>query len=495
MPLPSLMQEKAALDTQRQTMESSVRQTEIMQRVYDSISNQRKDFSDYHKDFNEFRKSIIRGNDDRRSLTNYIQNIKSTNNTADKAKGKEESGDYLKTALNKLMGARNDGTLQLQQKIAEDTRMTREYSVRMAASLDILAKGQDEGARERERDLLSTAIAEKIDVGSGIEQAIVMAMGALGRGLLTALGGVGAAAAAAVTAAGAGILAKMGIAAGAAMIPGNIGQEKDPMAQANEAAELERRRSMMPEHLKPQAMDQSGRLTSSTDPRIPGNRPEEKEPSMREKIGAAGEMIAGGGLMFMKKNPIVSATMALGGVALKAATGEEVKPEDVGINASKEARDAEAVKVEESTKNSRLRRFVEANSLKEMKDALFGPSQEDAREKDSGLQSKEVKVQPTQPEVPTSSKLAPVTEATPNVQAVQEQAALAEILKKESDTLREMESAIRGQNVVTVNNVNTNNVSGGTNGGGMSWPSVKSSDNDPVVQYYQKYMNTIMGIK
>ncbi len=145
MPLPSLMQEKAALDTQRQTMESSVRQTEIMQRVYDSISNQRKDFSDYHKDFNEFRKSIIRGNDDRKSLTNYIQNIKSTNYTADKGKGKDTSTDFLKGALGKLLGAKNEGPTQLQQKIAEDTRVTREYSERMSTSLDILARSQDEG--------------------------------------------------------------------------------------------------------------------------------------------------------------------------------------------------------------------------------------------------------------------------------------------------------------------------------------------------------------
>lgn len=503
MALPSLMQDKAILDTQRVTMENSVKQTEVMQRVLDSISNQRKEFNEYRKDFTEFRKSIIRGNDDRKTLTGYIQNVKSSAYTADKAKNKDGSNDFLKSALNKLLGVKNEGGTQLQQRIAEDTRVTREYTTRMAASLEILANGQSETAKERERDLLSSAIANKITIGDGLEAAIVGAMGSLGRGIVTAVAAAGAGAAAALSAVGMGLLAKMGLAAGAAMIPGNVGQGNDPQAQANEDAELAKRREMTPEHLKAKPTDVTGRKTTATDPRVFGNQPEDKEPTFKEKLGGAGEIIASGGLMFMKRNPLLAATMAVGGLGLKIATGEDVKPEDAGINLTKQSRDQELKRNEDSTKNSRLRRFIESNSLSEMKDALFGADKEalDARDKEADLQKSrgyrdpslnKIEVKPA----PDASKLKPMSINAPEkldkVQAVQDQNYMADLLKQQQDLSKTLELD-KSTGSVTVNNINTNNVSGGKEGG-ISWPAVPSADNDPVIQFYQKYKNAIQGL-
>lgn len=496
MALPSLMQDKAILDTQRVTAENTVKQTEIMQRVFDSIANQRKEFNEYRKDFSEFRKSIIRGNDDRKSLTSYIQNIKTTNYTADKAKGKDNSTDFLKGALGKLIGAKNDGSTQIQQKIAEDTRITRDYSVRAAASLAILAESQSDDTRTKERELLATAIADKINAQlSGLEDSLAGLVGNLGKGLVAALAAAGTAIVGAVSAVGVGLLGKLGLAAGAAMIPGNIGQDKDPMGQANEEAELARRRQMMPEHLKPNTIDQSGRRTSISDPRIPSNQPQEKEPSLSEKFGGAGEIIAGSGLMFMKRNPILAATMTAGGLGLKLAAGESVKPEDAGINASKQAREAELKRTEDSSKNSRLRRFAEANSLKEMKDALFGADKEtlDARDKEKSTDKTTPKVE-VKP-IPESSKLKAAPDKIEKVQAVQDQSAMATILKEQQDMSKALEAETQSAaNQVTVNNINTNNVSGGSGGSGVSFQSVATADNDPVVQFYQKFKNSIPGI-
>ena len=513
MTLPTLMQDRAAADTQKQALDNSIKQSDLMQKISDVIKIQRNEFNEYRKDFNDFKKSMTRDSG-KTTISDYIKNIKTapgqpkTSNTRD-----SNNTDFLKGAMTKLLSAREN---TFQQKIADDTKITREYMSRMSQSTDKIRDANSEKTRNRDIDVLSDEIAAKIDIDSGLSGlgvALGASLAALGKSIVTGISGV-------MTGLGLGSLT--GVLAGLAGIltPGNIGQnynfpqdgplagsEINPITNAPwTKKELDEYKKNPDEYAKQPPRPAPPTLTDApktnqTPPKVPSVNKDDQEPSMWEKIGMAGEGVASLGLMLAKKHPLGSKIAAGGGFATalygKYKAGEEIKAEDLGVNISRSSQASEVKKTDEDTRPSWIRRFAEANSMKDFKKLFGGNNDEsiaaEARKKfalnDPRLSMGNNESQPT-----AKNQSLVLPNDVPSVNTSEYN--LSKILEESQRVFDETKDRLMKDSEktsVVVNNVNTNNVSG-EGGPGISFPNAPAVDTNPTVLYYQA-ARALMGLQ
>lgn len=160
------------------------KQTKVLHTVSDLLLNQNKEFSKLRKDVQELSRTFIQGNNSNfAEIKKYFEKSKAQNreqprmySASQKNKSDEEKG-FFKGLVGKLFGPS-----KYQQKMMDDTSSILNFSQLISSDISFIKKQYDEPAKARERELLSQAIADKINAHAGGDSGG-------GGGLLAAIGG------------------------------------------------------------------------------------------------------------------------------------------------------------------------------------------------------------------------------------------------------------------------------------------------------------------
>lgn len=492
-------------DMQKVNMDNIAKQSEFMQRLVSISRDQKQSFNEYRKDFDSFRKSFTRRDGDRGSLNDYFEKILKTR-LGDKGRPEDSGNNFIKAVVDRIVNSRSDSGTQLQQKVAEDTRVMREYNLRMANALEVIKDSSDENKKAKERDDLVGALGARFDESllkntssqeTGIFGAMLKSLGniagILTRGFARLLieGAVGIAGGLGKGGKSVGRLAGLAGAAG-------IGYGLYDLMKSN-TEEPGASNSALNKIMKDLSGEESviqKKETQKIEEKKEEVKQTKEENSILDKInklvGGLGEGAVGLGVM--KRDPRIAfagaGLVSMSEVLDKIREGKELSLKDFGLDISKlrmptmedlknPLKVAERMDKGEEIKSFQadIRRLDNKIDAKELEKArsVDKLSQEelDKKYKEWKEQTTKVIAQPQKAEdLKISSDLPWLNELLGMQQKIQED------IQSQID-MQEKASA------VNINNVNTNNVVGGQ-GGEISLPKVPTSDQDPVVQYFNR---------
>lgn len=517
MALPNLMQDKVTMDMQKVSMENIIKQSEFMQRLVSLNQDQKKSLNEYRKEFDLFRKSFVRRDDNKTSFTDYVQNIRTTKFN-DKDKNNENGNSFIRAVVDKIVNSRNDSGNQLQQKLAEDTRLVKDYNLRMANALEVIRDNGDESKKSKDRDELVAALGARFDdsllkfggsqeagiFGSMLKALLDMA-GILTRGFARLVVGTAANAMGALGKGGKGIGRLAGVAGGALLLDSVFNAAKGDKDKSESSD------SMYDKVMKEIAGEQTTVQQKEIIPKLGENLQKKEEKSVLDKINdtigldnikAIGEF---GSMLGMLLPGSILKKIAGFGAGQLVSEGADVLDkyrktgkitiEDLGFDKSKlrlptmediknPLQNAEKMDRGEEIKNVQadIRRIDNKLNAAEMAKVN---SADKLSQAELDKKYKEWKDQTTNAIIEPSK--------ASQLQIASDIPWLNDILKMQIDMGNEIEDKLKAldSTPVNINNINTNNVVGGSGGGGdISLPRVPTSDQDPVVQYF----NRIKGI-
>ncbi len=507
MALPNLMQDKVTMDMQKVSMENIIKQSEFMQRLVSLNIDQKKNLTEYRKEFDLFRKSIVRRDDNRKPFSDYVQNIRSTKFT-DKDKGGDTGSSFIKAVVDKIVNSRNDSGSQLQQKVAEDTRLVKDYNLRMANALEAIRDNDNEAKKGKERDDLVASLGARFDDSllkfggsqeSGIFGSMLKALldlaGIMTRGFARLVVGTAAGAMGALGKGGKGIARLGGVAAGAMLADSLYDATKGGKDDSQSSDSIYDR--VMKEISGEQPVIQQKEII----PKLGENLQKKEEKSILDKINdtvgldnikMVGDLVSVLGLLtpggLLKK-------IAISGAGAIASEGTDVLEKyrktgqvtlkDLGFDSSKlrlptmediknPLQNAEKMDKEIAAKENKLKTSMEQAAKQPTDLNKYGNQSElDKKYKEWKGQAVKAISEPTKAD---------------KLQVASDIPWLNDILKMQVDMNQDIEEKLRAldSNPVNINNINTNNLVGGGGGGEISLPRVPTSDQDPVVQYFNR---------
>ena len=155
----------------RELLEASVAQsknltaqTKVLHKLSDNIKDQKKEYSKLREDIKELRKGFYTGdNKGFAEIKKYFEKSRDTSRFVSRSKlgtedkDKEQKG-FFKNAMNKLFGPS-----KYQQKMMDDTSAIAKFTEMSQMDIEFIKKQYEEPERAKERELLSQAIADKIN--------------------------------------------------------------------------------------------------------------------------------------------------------------------------------------------------------------------------------------------------------------------------------------------------------------------------------------------
>lgn len=184
-----------AVNTQTDSLRT---QTKVLHTVSDNIIKQNKEFVKMRKDIGEFKNAVVSSSDMLDAFKKYFGKNAQDNKSKSRAesnvnKDKDApSKGFFKDIFSKVFGPS-----KYQQKLMDDTASLLRFTEVMTNDISFIRKKYEDSARAKERELLATAIAQKMGDGGG---------GGGGGGILsTLLSGIGSTITAVFTA-GVGLL-------------------------------------------------------------------------------------------------------------------------------------------------------------------------------------------------------------------------------------------------------------------------------------------------
>ena len=155
----------------RELLEASVAQsknltaqTKVLQKLSDNVKDQKKEYSKLRDDIKELRKGFYTGdNKGFAEIKKYFQKTKDTGGFVSRSKiggddkDKEQKG-FFRSAMSKLFGPS-----KYQQKMMDDTSAIAKFTEMSQMDINFIKRQYEEPERAKERELLSQAIADKIN--------------------------------------------------------------------------------------------------------------------------------------------------------------------------------------------------------------------------------------------------------------------------------------------------------------------------------------------
>ena len=155
----------------RELLEASVTQsknltaqTKVLQKLSDNVKDQKKEYSKLRDDIKELRRGFYTGNDKGfADIKKYFQKTKDTSGFVNRSKiggddkDKEQKG-FFRSAMSKLFGPS-----KYQQKMMDDTSAIAKFTEMSQMDINFIKRQYEEPERAKERELLSQAIADKIN--------------------------------------------------------------------------------------------------------------------------------------------------------------------------------------------------------------------------------------------------------------------------------------------------------------------------------------------
>ena len=186
-----------AVNAQTQSLQG---QTKVLHTVSDRLMKQNKEFQSLRKDMQEMGKTLLQGQGSNLSeIKKYFEKNKSNfrerpmvgNNSN---KNSDDKG-FFRNMMGKLFGPS-----KYQQKMMEDTSQILSLTELVSSDIGFIREKYSDSARAKERELLATAIAERINGsdggggGGGLLKGLLGALAGfgtvLGGGIISAIGGI-----------------------------------------------------------------------------------------------------------------------------------------------------------------------------------------------------------------------------------------------------------------------------------------------------------------
>jgi hypothetical protein len=186
-----------AVNAQTQNLQG---QTKVLHTVSDRLMKQNKEFQNLRKDMQEMGKTLLQGQGSNLSeIKKYFEKNKSNfrerpmvgNNSN---KNSDDKG-FFRNMMGKLFGPS-----KYQQKMMEDTSQILSLTELVSSDIGFIREKYSDSARAKERELLATAIAERINGsdggggGGGLLKGLLGALAGfgtmLGGGIISAIGGI-----------------------------------------------------------------------------------------------------------------------------------------------------------------------------------------------------------------------------------------------------------------------------------------------------------------
>lgn len=154
-----------AVNTQNDSLRT---QTKVLHTVSDNIIKQNKEFVKMRKDIGEFKNAVVSSSDMLDAFKKYFGKNAQDNKSKSRAesnvnKDKDApSKGFFKDIFGKVFGPS-----KYQQKLIDDTASLLRFTEVMANDMSFIRKKYEDSARAKERELLATAIAQKMGGGGG----------------------------------------------------------------------------------------------------------------------------------------------------------------------------------------------------------------------------------------------------------------------------------------------------------------------------------------
>jgi len=154
-----------AVNTQTDSLRT---QTKVLHTVSDNIIKQNKEFVKMRKDIGEFKNAVVSSSDMLDAFKKYF----GKNAQDNKSKSRSESNvnrdrDTPSKGFFKDIFGKVFGPSKYQQKLMDDTSSLLRFTEVMANDMSFIRKKYEDSARAKERELLATAIAQKMGDGGG----------------------------------------------------------------------------------------------------------------------------------------------------------------------------------------------------------------------------------------------------------------------------------------------------------------------------------------
>jgi hypothetical protein len=179
-----------AVNAQTQNLQG---QTKVLHTVSDRLMKQNKEFQNLRKDMQEMGKTLLRGQGSNLSeIKKYFEKNKSNFRERPKVGGNSDKNSddkgFFKNMIGKLFGPS-----KYQQKMMDDTSQILSLTELVSSDIGFIREQYSDSARAKERELLASAIAERINnIGGGGEGGGLLKglLGGLGSLLVTGIGAV-----------------------------------------------------------------------------------------------------------------------------------------------------------------------------------------------------------------------------------------------------------------------------------------------------------------
>jgi hypothetical protein len=171
-----------AVNAQTQNLQG---QTKVLHTVSDRLMKQNKEFQGLRKDMQEMGKTLLQGQGSNLAeIKKYFEknksNFRERPNVGNNSNKNSDDKGFFRNMIGKLFGPS-----KYQQKMMDDTSQILSLTELVSSDIGFIREKYSDSARAKERELLATAIAERINNAGGGEG------GGLFKGLLTAVAGLG----------------------------------------------------------------------------------------------------------------------------------------------------------------------------------------------------------------------------------------------------------------------------------------------------------------
>lgn len=186
-----------AVNAQTQNLQG---QTKVLHTVSDRLMKQNKEFQSLRKDMQEMGKTLLQGQGSNLSeIKKYFEknksNFRERPNVGNNSNKNSDDKGFFRNMMGKLFGPS-----KYQQKMMDDTSQILSLTELVSSDIGFIREKYSDSARAKERELLATAIAERINGsdggggGGGLLKGLLGALtgfgAVLGTGIISAIGGI-----------------------------------------------------------------------------------------------------------------------------------------------------------------------------------------------------------------------------------------------------------------------------------------------------------------